>query len=496
MEVFPAFFRCQQFKILLTSALVLVLGCSRGEPEVLYSDPIYRSWSDIKREGVLRMITRYNSSSYFIHRGVERGFDYELLREFCRTENLVLEVVVQQENVNLIDHLNRGDGDVIAAHYAVTSERTEWIAFSTPYEVVNERVVASAMVGPTLTSLSKLEGMTFHVRKGSSGEKALRRLKDEQNIRLNIITVGDEWDSEALMLAVNNGQYEATVSDENLYQAAAGYLDNIAAGPILQEGTKIAFGLRRNDDEIRQKLNRFLDQHVKEDPKTGKVKRSAFFSGLVKRYYEDQRQISSFKQPLQDSPWAGSISPYDKLVQPIAAEFGLDWKLIISMIAQESLFNPQAKSWAGAVGLMQVMPKSSKYSEVELLNPETNIREGIRIFLEGKQAVSYLAENEQINFALAAYNSGVGHLNDARRLTIDQRKNPNRWDDVADSYLKLMEHQYYEQARYGFCRGIETVRYVREVQNRYQMYVSVLNLAEQGGEISRRLNLGFMQQVR
>jgi membrane-bound lytic murein transglycosylase F len=485
---------------LRTLVLLLLSGiagqsCSPDAEAVRIVDPVERDWSDIQQDGVLRMITRYNSSSYFIHRGVERGFDYELLREFARSENLVLEVVIQREGENLIDHLNRGDGDVIAAHYVITDARSELVTFTTPYEKAPERVIATALVAPALTSLEKLSGMTFHVRKGSSGEAALKELQ-QKGISINIVTVGDDWDSEALMLAINNGEIEATVCDENLFKAASGYMDNIAAGPVLKETSEIALAVRTTSGELQQRLDRFLAQHLREDPATGKQKRSAFFSSLVKRYYEDQKQISTFKQPLKESKWAGTLSPYDKLVQPIAAEYNIDWRLVVAMMAQESLFNEQAKSWAGAVGLMQVMPKSSKYTEAELLNPETNIREGLRILVEAQQAFTYLAEPERLAFALAAYNAGIGHVNDARRIAIDQRKNPNNWEDVADGFLKLMNPVFYENARYGFCRGIETVRYVREIQNRYQMYVTVMDLAENNVETGFKPVLGFMQPLR
>jgi membrane-bound lytic murein transglycosylase F len=97
----------------------------------------------------------------------------------------------------------------------------------------------------------------------------------------------------------------------------------------------------------------------------------------------------------------------------------------------------------------------------------------------------------QWSFALAAYNAGEGHLADARRLAIDQNKNPNEWEPVADALLKLMHRSYYRKARHGFCRGIETVRYVREVKNRYEIYKNILTMRQFEDDQSSPGVLGF-----
>ncbi|MEX0994876.1 MAG: lytic transglycosylase F, partial [Balneolaceae bacterium] len=112
-------------------------------------------------------------------------------------------------------------------------------------------------------------------------------------------------------------------------------------------------------------------------------------------------------------------------------------------------------------------------------NPEVNIREGAKIIGEHLDHYAYLDTLDRWAFALATYNVGVGHMADARRIVLDQNKDPNKWENVEGALLKLMQRRFYQDARYGFARGIETVQYVREVMNRYQMYQRVRNLAEQ-----------------
>jgi membrane-bound lytic murein transglycosylase F len=162
------------------------------------------------------------------------------------------------------------------------------------------------------------------------------------------------------------------------------------------------------------------------------------------------------------------------MIKEVAEEYDLNWVMLTAVAAQESRFNPSSVSWAGAVGIMQVLPRFSEISSDSLYIPEVNIREGAKILSSHLKHYSYMDSTNQWKFALAAYNVGQGHLADARRLTIDHNEDPNEWDPVSESLLKLMQRKYYQNARYGFCRGIETVKYVNEITNRYNTYQSIL----------------------
>jgi membrane-bound lytic murein transglycosylase F len=151
----------------------------------------------------------------------------------------------------------------------------------------------------------------------------------------------------------------------------------------------------------------------------------------------------------------------------------MDWMLLASMIVQESGFNNEAKSFAGAVGLMQILPRFSVNAYEDLYDPLTNVQEGALILQSHLEHYAYLDSVNQLSFALASYNVGTGHLIDARRLAMEQNRDPNKWENVEDGLLKLMDPRYFEQARHGYCRGIETVQYVKEIRNRYKTYQRV-----------------------
>ncbi len=452
-------------------------------------EPVNRDWEQIKESGSIRLITRYNSISYFLHNGVEHGFEYDFLKMFAEEHDLALEVIIVQEHQNPIDLLNSGEGDIIAANYTINTDRKLYHEFSKPYNRVSPYVVLPETKAAFTETIQDVEGITIAVRKSSSYYSRLNELI-KQGYNLSLKPIGEEWDTEAIIMAVTTGEFEATVADDNLFYAAKTYLSGIALGPQIADSDSVAWGIRSNAIELKQELDQFIDKHYRigED---GSPKRSAIMNILLKRYFEDNKKLYAYKTASHEAKYAGVLSPFDNLIRPVADSMGVDWKMVVAIAAQESKFDPYARSWAGAIGLMQVNHRFSKYKEEELYNPEINIREGIRIIKENLDHYDYLDEKNQWALALATYNAGVGHVTDARRIAMDLYKNPNEWVYVEDALLKLMRRQYYKDARYGFCRGIETVKYVKEVLNRHEMYTTILSISERAENSIPRTLIGM-----
>jgi membrane-bound lytic murein transglycosylase F len=452
---------------------------------IRYEDPVDFDFDQIKERGVIRLATRYSSVSYFLHHGLERGFEFDFFSEFARAHNLRVEVVIPTENEDPIDLLNRGDADIIAQNYSITPNRARYIEFSEPYNLVNQVVVLPPHMIDSVPVVDSLAGMRVTVRRNSSYYQSLRALQ-QRGIAVEIHIVSDQWDTEAILLGVANGDFEATIADDNLYGAASVYIKGIAQGPTLANRDIIAWGLRRNAPELKQVVDEYLTSHFRVREDDGEPRRSALLNILRERYFENEAMIQRFRAPVPVTEYSGLLSPYDELVRPIAEEMGVDWKLVVAIMAQESRFDPNAISWAGAVGLMQVLPRFSPLTEEELFDEETSIREGIRIISKHLRHYAYLDSTNQIALALATYNAGMGHVADARRIAIDSNRDPNNWEAVEDGLLKLMNRQYYQHARYGFCRGIETSNYVRDIMNRYRTYDTIVTLATTQEEVRTR----------
>lgn len=448
---------------------------------VTVKEPVKRDFDEIKQSGTLKMITRYSSNTYFLHQGIEWGFEYELVNKFADKHDLALEVVVVEPDENPYDLLNSGKGDLIAANYTATKQRKKYVQFTRPYNIVNQVLVFSKAIKEapeTIEELAKAE-IPITVRRNSSYYYRLLELQ-EQGIHLTTHLVPNTKDTESILFEISSGNYSATVADDNIFQASNKYMDGLVKGPTIAKNDTIAWAIRKNAPNLETELNRFLYDHFRFGKPGENPKRSTFLNVLRKRYFESGPQIAEYYDPeTSQKGGLGIISPYDDLIKEVADSADVNWLLISSIIAQETKFNPNSKSWAGAVGLMQVLPRYSEVEKEKLYDAKTNIREGVRIIKEHLQHYSYMDSTDQWSFALAAYNAGPGHIADARRLAIDQNKNPNDWENAADALLKLMHRKYYKDARYGFCRGIETVRYVKEIKNRYETYESILTMTEQ-----------------
>lgn len=439
-------------------------------------EPIYRDYAEIKRSGVLRLITSYSSSTYFLHRGIQAGFEYELVKDFAKENDLALEVVIIGENENPYDLLNTGAGDLIAASYTITEERREVVEFTRPYNLVDQLIVLSEELDEEPESITDLRTIPITVRRNSSYYVKLKELQEE-GFDLTINVVSDDMDTEALLFQVANGTYEATVADDNFFEASNKYMNGLVKGPVIAENDTIAWALRKNAPDLESKFNKYLYKHFRFN-EDGIPKRSAFLNVLRKKYFKSSEPIEDYFSPDIETQGMAGISPYDSLLQVVASEFDLDWVMLTSIAAQESKFDPFSESWAGAVGIMQVLPRFSEIPIESLFDPEINIREGARILKEQMEHYSYMDSTTQWQFALATYNAGPGHVADARRLAIDHNDDPNEWESVSKALLRLMQRKYYQSARYGFCRGIETVRYVNEITNRSNTYEAILALAQ------------------
>ena len=175
----------------------------------------------------------------------------------------------------------------------------------------------------------------------------------------------------------------------------------------------------------------------------------------------------------------GIISRYDGLFVTHARKVGWDWRLLAAQCYQESCFDPQARSWAGACGLMQIMPSTADHlglSRSQIYDPEQNIAAAVRYIAELEQSFSDIRDRmERIKFVLAAYNGGGFHIRDAMALARSHGKNEYRWYDVEPFVLGLSQPQYYNSpvVKNGYMRGSETVDYVRRIHERWNGYRGV-----------------------
>ena len=427
-----------------------------------------RDWAEIREKGVLRVITSNNPASYFMWRGELMGFDYDLIKDFAKQHRLRVRVVVHDTPSSMFAALEAGEGDVIAASMTVTAERERagW-SFSERYLEVNEQLIGEAGDTP-LETVEELAGRTVAVNPETAYYDTLKALQ-EAGGSFEILEV-ENASTEMLIDGVANGDYDLTMADSHLAAMESTYRDDIAVLFQFEPAKEIAWVTREPQQALREQLNRYIKRGY----------RGLFYNVTYNRYFKEKKTIATHEAYRVEA--GRDISPYDELVRGESLKYGLDWRLITSQMYQESRFNPNARSFAGAQGLLQVMPRTGRqFGYSNLTNPKNGVEAGLAYidWLE-QRFPARLDLAEKLYFTLAAYNAGHGHVEDARRLAQRLGKDPDKWfGHVEEAMLLLSKPQYARQARYGYVRGSEPVKYVREIKNRYLGYVAALGEQEQ-----------------
>lgn len=420
----------------------------------------------IRDARTLRVVTRNSAANYFVWRGQLLGFEYELARRFADQLGVRLEVVVADDAESILPMLQAGEADIAAAFLTAEQHEDYDIAWSRPYHHAVRQVVTQRRQHG-IETIADLAGRTFHVRENSDAWRKLHRLDEAHDLGLRIRAVPPDEEPETTIARVGRGQYDLTLADDHIVSNAMVWHDNIV--PVLNIGDPVAhhWAVRRGNEQLLAAVDEYL----------AGIYRSEFYNVNYAKYFRDHERIQGFQAHRIDLGIEDGrqLSPYDELVRDYAEEYGIDWRLVVAQMFQESGFDPNARSWIGAVGLMQLMPRTAGQLGVDgdLTDPEINIRAGIRYmdWLRDRFEDD-LRVHDRMWFMLAAYNAGIGHVRDARRLAASLGLDPNQWfGNVEVAMEKLSERRYFQHARFGYVRGHEPVGYVRSIRERYQAYI-------------------------
>ncbi|HET9752321.1 MAG TPA: transporter substrate-binding domain-containing protein [Myxococcales bacterium] len=430
-----------------------------------------RSLREIVSSGYIRVLTRNNDTSFFIYRGHRMGFDYELGKKLAQRLGIRVDMIVTQGWADMVPALLRGEGDVIAAEVSVTEERKGQVLFARPWGRTREVVVWRAGT-PPIASAEDLSGKQVHVRRGSTYYETLTALNqvlraaDKKEVAIEPVPEDEETDS--VLEAVSKGEIAYTVADELLAGIHTGTWDNLVVGPALGAGRDLAWAVRPGDVALRRAVDGlFRDLRRKPD-----------FNVLKKKYFQAERSLRKERGDELYASETGTLSPWDPLLRKHAEEHGFDWRLVAAQVYQESRFDPARRSWVGAQGLFQIMPATARGLGIrDPRDPEQSIRGGLDYMQQLCEHYGDVPDPvERYRFALAAYNTGLGHVDDARLLARRERKDATRWRQVAPYLLLLSDRRVASRTRFGFCRGNEPVDYVRHIDERYAGYAQLVPL--------------------
>lgn len=465
-------------KVAVFSLFLALVSCQETPKQGFYSEPVVEiDLEAIKSRGYLNALVDNNSTSYFIYKGVPMGYEYELLQLFAKHLGVSLKIKVTSGVERAIEQLNNGEGDILAFPLTVSKDRKQYVSFTkaqyNTYQVLvqrkpnNWRSLSYKQVNDSLVrDLTQLAGKKVHVINGTTHGMRLENLSEEIGTDFDIVVDSITTETESLIRKVAMGEIDYTVADHMLAQVNAAYYDNIDISTVLSLPRQVSWAVRKNSTELEKGFNEWLTQ----------IKKEATFMIIYNRYYKSPRTSLMRLQSDYSSLGGRQLSPYDELIKEGAAKLGWDWRLLASLVYQESHFIPTGESWAGARGLMQLMPETAKrFGATDLNDPKQSVKAGVGYleYLNKYWAPKVPDQKERLKFILASYNAGLSHIIDAYKLAEKYGKDPTKWEGNTETLLlKKSDPQYYRDSvvTVGYCKCEEPVNYIRQILERYEQY--------------------------
>ena len=459
-------------------------GCatSSGEKEVeKHPAPISRDLAAIQKDGTLSALLSYSSTSYFIYRGQPMGFEYELLERLAEHLELELDLVLVNDMDSVFRDINNGKADMIAHGLTITKDRKQKVNF-TDYLYLTSQVLVQKKPDNWRTmgwadlqrhlihDAIDLIGDTVSVRENSSYIKRLENLSKEIGEAIHIDTLPGTLSTEEIIKMVADGEIKYTVADKNLAHVSAVYYPILDVSVPLSFSQRIAWAVRKNAPELLDAINQWI----------AKEKKEVDYYVIYNRYFKNKRDFKRRIKSEYMSLNSNQISKFDGLIKKYAAKLGWDWRLVSSVIYQESRFKPNTKSWAGAIGLMQIMPRTARELGVKNpKNPEQNIKAGTKYLKQLYNNFDEITDSvERIKFTLASYNCGYYHVKDAQYLARQEDLDHHIWDDNVEKMIIALSYpSNYNKpgVHYGYVRGIEPATYVEQIFEHYEHYTKFID---------------------
>jgi membrane-bound lytic murein transglycosylase F len=329
----------------------------------------------------------------------------------------------------MVAALDDGSAAFIAASSPIIPKWQTQVAFSDGYMEVAQQIITHRK-NARIKKVEDLSGKTIDVRKGSAYQQRLMELKD-QGIDL-AIRLHDDLPTEELIQKVADGEINFTIANSNIILINQRSFPGAVSTGTINDRMQLGWAVNPKSNELLQRINTFLKL----------IKKSGKYDAIYNKYYGDIQEFNYVDLKAFHRRVKARLSRYSPFIKAAAKKHGFDWRLIAAQIYQESHINPWAKSRAGARGLMQIMPSTSKSLGVtDLFDPVQNI------------------------------NAGVQHLKnlDARKLAKKRGLDPNKWDALAKTLPLLRYRKYYKNTTYGFCRGNEPIRYIKQIMIYYDV---------------------------
>jgi membrane-bound lytic murein transglycosylase F len=456
-----------------------VISCDKESRRVYPVSVPHRDLEAILVDGKIKAVTNINQTSYFIYKGEPMGFHFELLKKFADHLGVELEIIARNDIDAAVQLLQDGEADLIAIGLTESADRQEKMRFTEPLMQTSEvlvqrkpngwtKMTAEEMAGKLVRSQLDLAGRTVYVQKGSSYASRLYDIERETGIDIGVIEV--PYDAEELARQVAQGEIDFTVCDDYMSNIIGSLYNDLDLATLVSLPENIAWSIRKEGtDSLYEELNSWIMG----------FKTTTEYALMQRKYFSGPRPVRMASSEYFATE-TGKVSPFDDIIRNYSDSIGWDWRLVASLIYQESRFNPSVTSPRGAYGLMQVMPETGRHFGLDVKRSvESNIYAGIRYIrlLDAIFSEKVPDPDERVKFILASYNAGHGHVLDAMKLAEKNGLDPGKWDNNVALFLeRKSDPAFYGDpvVRNGKLRqGVAVNAYVDDILNRYAHYKNI-----------------------
>lgn len=453
-------------------SLGLLVACGEAQPHL----------EEIIERGELRVLSRYGPTSYYVKGEQLAGFEYELSQRFAQHLNVRLKIIVPDNLSNMLNLIEQGKADIAAAGLTVTPVRSDVIRFGPVYQEVTQQLVyrQGNKKPKNITTLN--HGQLEVVAASSHVEQLVSHQQDVPDLSW---TENNDLDSSGLLELVQLEMIDYTIADSNEIAANQSLFPELRVAFNISEPQALAWAMPLSEDgSLYNEMALFFE----------KMEESGDLDRLIEKYYGHIRRFDYVDTRTIHRRILTHLPNYQTLFEHAAREFNFDWRLLAAISYQESHWDPQAVSSTGVRGLMMLTKATAKQMNVDNReDPAQSIYAGSKYLASIRERLpERIVEPERTWIALASYNIGLGHVEDARVLTQKNGKNPDLWSDIKIYLAKLSKKEWYSQTRYGYARGGEPIRYIENIRRYYDI---LLHQQQNSNNLDQTLNDGTTEQT-
>ncbi|MFP4522474.1 MAG: transglycosylase SLT domain-containing protein [Fibrobacterota bacterium] len=429
----------------------------------------------VKERGTLRIVTDHNSFSCFLYRGRRMGFNYEIAERLAGEMGLKPEITAVSDPENMYRMLEEGRADIIAKGIHTKDYKPVDFMLTSPVRSAGYTIYCKKD-GLIPEKFSDLAGRKVFVKKYSEEYSLLQYEAKSKKIPFEVGFIPAKLDFERTMeLLSASDTVNLLVAEKDMAELEIPFFDNVIPAFNIRKKTSLGWAVPAGAHALKNRLDMFFKCEMPSD--------GVEIRFLYRKYFKAPKNHARYRRYSLLSKYAGRVSKYDGLIKELSSEYGFDWKTVAAQIFVESGFRQYAKSGKGALGLMQLMPATGKMmGGKNLSDPRENITAGIKYmrYLSELELTRKAVEKDRMNFVLAAYNCGPGHLAVAVKLAEEAGLDPGLWRSLKITLPLLSVREFYRKTRYGYCDGESVVEYVEDINSYASTYSSMIKLSRKG----------------